>query len=146
MGLGQIYVNLQGREGHGIVEPGRLERRPGRARRSAPDDDRSDDRRADGGRRLQTRRHLQGPFLTTRRSCRSASPTAIAFRGSRRSAAHRRASSIPNMKKWSGDHGSFDYKQTAGVLISSRPLADGRRGHHGYRAHRIEVLRRADTQ
>ena len=31
----------------------------------------------------------------------------------------------PNMKKWSGDHGSYDYKQTAGVLISSRPLADG---------------------
>ena len=29
----------------------------------------------------------------------------------------------PNMKKWSGDHGSYDYKQTAGVLISSRPLA-----------------------
>jgi len=30
----------------------------------------------------------------------------------------------PNMKKWSGDHGSFDYKQTAGVLISSRALAE----------------------
>ncbi len=31
----------------------------------------------------------------------------------------------PNMKKWSGDHGSFDYKQTSGTLISSRPLAGG---------------------
>ena len=30
----------------------------------------------------------------------------------------------PNMKKWSGDHGSFDYKQTSGTLISSRPIAD----------------------
>ena len=30
----------------------------------------------------------------------------------------------PNMKKWSGDHGSFDYKQTAGVLISSRALSE----------------------
>jgi predicted AlkP superfamily phosphohydrolase/phosphomutase len=29
----------------------------------------------------------------------------------------------PNMKKWSGDHGSFDYKSTPGTLISSRPLA-----------------------
>jgi len=31
------------------------------------------------------------------------------------------------MKKWSGDHGSYDYKQTAGVLISSRPLGPGAR-------------------
>ena len=29
----------------------------------------------------------------------------------------------PNMKKWCGDHGGYDYKQTSGVLISSRPLA-----------------------
>ena len=28
----------------------------------------------------------------------------------------------PNMKKWSGDHGGFDYATTAGVLISSRPV------------------------
>ena len=26
------------------------------------------------------------------------------------------------MKKWSGDHGSYDYKQTSGTLISSRPI------------------------
>ena len=29
------------------------------------------------------------------------------------------------MKKWSGDHGSFDYKTTPGTLISSRPLDGG---------------------
>ena len=28
----------------------------------------------------------------------------------------------PNMKKWSGDHGGFDYATTAGVLISNRPV------------------------
>jgi predicted AlkP superfamily phosphohydrolase/phosphomutase len=28
----------------------------------------------------------------------------------------------PNMKKWSGDHGAYDYKTTAGVLISSRKI------------------------
>jgi arylsulfatase A-like enzyme len=27
------------------------------------------------------------------------------------------------MKKWSGDHGSFDYKSTPGTLISSQPIA-----------------------
>jgi predicted AlkP superfamily phosphohydrolase/phosphomutase len=31
----------------------------------------------------------------------------------------------PNMKKWSGDHGSFDYKTTPGTLISSRPVPAG---------------------
>ena len=26
------------------------------------------------------------------------------------------------MKKWSGDHGGYDFATTAGVLISNRPL------------------------
>ena len=33
----------------------------------------------------------------------------------------------PNKRKWSGDHGSFDYKSTAGILISSRPAAGSAR-------------------
>jgi predicted AlkP superfamily phosphohydrolase/phosphomutase len=28
----------------------------------------------------------------------------------------------PNMKKWSGDHGGYDFAMTAGVLISNKPL------------------------
>jgi hypothetical protein len=28
----------------------------------------------------------------------------------------------PNMKKWSGDHGGYDFATTAGVLVSNRPL------------------------
>ena len=32
----------------------------------------------------------------------------------------------PNMKKWSGDHGSFDYALTAGTLISSKKLSGPR--------------------
>ena len=31
----------------------------------------------------------------------------------------------PNMKKWSGDHGSSDFKTTAGTLMSNRPIAGG---------------------
>ena len=95
MGLGQIYVNLQGprRPRHRRAAPSR------RACRTtlvgaAPDDDRSEDRGADGRRGLQARRHLQGAVpARTRPSCRSASPTATACRGRRRSAARRRASS-----------------------------------------------------
>jgi predicted AlkP superfamily phosphohydrolase/phosphomutase len=36
------------------------------------------------------------------------------------------------MKKWSGDHGSFDYKSTPGTLISSQPIG-------GATAHIIDV-------
>nr|MBA2605085.1 hypothetical protein [Acidobacteriota bacterium] len=28
----------------------------------------------------------------------------------------------PNMKKWSGDHGGYDFSTTAGVLITNRRL------------------------
>jgi predicted AlkP superfamily phosphohydrolase/phosphomutase len=31
----------------------------------------------------------------------------------------------PNMKKWSGDHGSYDFKTTPGTYIGSRKVADG---------------------
>ena len=27
------------------------------------------------------------------------------------------------MKKWSGDHGGYDFATTAGVLVSNKPLA-----------------------
>ena len=27
------------------------------------------------------------------------------------------------MKKWSGDHGGYDYATTAGVLVTSKPIA-----------------------
>ena len=26
------------------------------------------------------------------------------------------------MRKWSGDHGGFDYQTTAGVLVTNRPI------------------------
>jgi predicted AlkP superfamily phosphohydrolase/phosphomutase len=29
----------------------------------------------------------------------------------------------PNMKKWSGDHGGYDFTTTAGVLITSKPIS-----------------------
>ena len=43
--------------------------------------------------------------------------TAIASRGRRRSADRRQGIVYPNMKKWSGDHGGYDFATTAGVLI-----------------------------
>ncbi|HEY7056022.1 MAG TPA: hypothetical protein VH458_05835, partial [Vicinamibacterales bacterium] len=29
----------------------------------------------------------------------------------------------PNARKWSADHGGYDFAITAGVLVSSRPIA-----------------------
>ena len=49
----------------------------------------------------------------------------------------------PNMKKWSGDHGGYDFATTAGVLISSRPDSAQAALDHGHRADRAEVLRPA---
>ena len=48
----------------------------------------------------------------------------------------------PNMKKWSGDHGGYDFATTAGVLISNRPIDRDRAVDHRHRADGAEVLRR----
>jgi predicted AlkP superfamily phosphohydrolase/phosphomutase len=126
MGLGQIYVNLQGREGHGSV----------------PASDSDAVQNAIVGRLLEmtdpnTKARMvdavykrddiyKGPFLA------NASELQVGFaEGYRVSWQSSLGGSppglvYPNMKKWSGDHGSFDYKQTAGTLISSRPLATDR--------------------
>ena len=45
----------------------------------------------------------------------------------------------PNMKKWSGDHGGYDFATTAGVLMSNRPITVGGAVDHGHRAHGAEV-------
>jgi predicted AlkP superfamily phosphohydrolase/phosphomutase len=123
MGLGQIYINLQGRERHGAVAPtdsdavqnaivGRL---------LEMSDPKTKARMVDAvykrddiykGPFLQNASELQVGFAEGYRvswqSSLGGSPPGLVY---------------PNMKKWSGDHGSFDYKQTSGTLISSRPLA-----------------------
>src|SRR3954465_7179282 len=74
----------------------------------------------------------------TPRNCRSDWPRVTACHGSRRSADPRRVWSLPhldkgwrgglgqpNMRKWWGDHGAYDYKQTSGTLIAGRPIFGG---------------------
>ncbi len=127
MGLGQIYINQKGREGHGIVSPG--------AESKAIQDDlvarlltltdpktkarlvdavyKSDDiytgAFVDNAAELQV--GLADGYRVSWQSTLGGSPPGIVY---------------PNMKKWSGDHGSFDYKTTPGTLLSSRPIAAGR--------------------
>ena len=126
MGLGQIYVNLQGREGHGIVSPAdsTAVQDALAARLLTMTDPTTGARMVDA---VYKRDDIyRGPFLNNASELQLG--LADGYRVSWQSTLGGSPPGIvyPNMKKWSGDHGSYDYKQTAGVLISSRPLADSR--------------------
>jgi predicted AlkP superfamily phosphohydrolase/phosphomutase len=122
MGLGQIYVNLKGREGRGIVSPeesnnvqdalvGRLLTMtdPNTGAKIVDAVYKRDD--IYKGSFLKNASELQvglaDGYRVSWQSTLGGSPPGLVY---------------PNMKKWSGDHGSYDYKQTSGTLISSRPI------------------------
>ncbi|HMD35880.1 MAG TPA: alkaline phosphatase family protein [Vicinamibacterales bacterium] len=124
MGLGQVYLNLKGREGRGIISPG--------AEAKAVEDDLAA--------RLMTMTDPEtgkpivdavykreeiytGPFFENASELQVG--LADGYRVSWQSTLGGSPPGIvyPNRKKWSGDHGSFDYKSTSGILISSRALA-----------------------
>jgi predicted AlkP superfamily phosphohydrolase/phosphomutase len=126
MGLGQIYVNLQGREGHGVVQPAdsiALQNAlVGRLLTMA--DPKTGARMVDA---VYKRDDIyKGPFLNNASELQIG--LADGYRVSWQSTLGGSPPGLvyPNMKKWSGDHGSYDYKQTSGTLISSRRLPDGR--------------------
>ncbi len=123
MGLGQIYFNLSGREAKGIVSPGAEAKQLADELAAKlltltdPDDGtrivRSVYKRDDvyAGEYLQNAAELQvgmeDGYRVSWQTTLGGSPPGIVY---------------PNMKKWSGDHGGYDFATTAGVLISSRPL------------------------
>lgn len=123
MGLGQIYFNLRGREGKGIVSPG-AEAKQLADELSAklltmkdPEDGsrivRAVYKRDDvySGEYLANASELQvgmeDGYRVSWQTTLGGTPQGIVY---------------PNMKKWSGDHGGYDYATTAGVLISNRPV------------------------
>jgi predicted AlkP superfamily phosphohydrolase/phosphomutase len=125
MGLGQIYFNLRGREARGIVSPG------AEAKQLAddlaahlltmtdPEDGahivRAVYKRDDvySGEFIQNASELQvgmeDGYRVSWQTALGGSPQGIVY---------------PNMKKWSGDHGGYDFATTAGVLISNQPIAN----------------------
>jgi predicted AlkP superfamily phosphohydrolase/phosphomutase len=124
MGIGQVYFNLRGREGKGIVSPG-AEATQLADELSArlltlqdPDDGapivRAVYKRDDvyAGEYLMNASELQvgmeDGYRVSWQTTLGGSPKGIVY---------------PNMKKWSGDHGGYDFATTAGVLISNRPIA-----------------------
>ncbi len=126
MGLGQIYVNLKGREGRGIVEPGQQSREVQdalAAQMMTMTDPKTGEKMVEAvyksadvysGEYVKNAAELQvglaDGYRVSWQSTLGGSPPGLVY---------------PNMKKWSGDHGSYDYKQTAGVLISNRAVAVG---------------------
>ena len=123
MGLGQIYFNLRGREARGIVSPG-AEAKQLSEELSArlltmtdPDDGarivRSVYQRDDvySGEFLHNASELQvgmeDGYRVSWQTTLGGSPPGIVY---------------ANMKKWSGDHGGYDFATTAGVLISNKRL------------------------
>jgi predicted AlkP superfamily phosphohydrolase/phosphomutase len=121
MGLGQIYFNLRGRESGGIVSPGaEAAQLAGELSERLltlkdPDDGASivsavykrDDIYA--GEYLANASELQvgmaEGYRVSWQTTLGGAPQGVVY---------------PNMKKWSGDHGGYDYATTAGVLISNR--------------------------
>jgi predicted AlkP superfamily phosphohydrolase/phosphomutase len=130
MGIGQIYFNLRGREGQGIVNPGAEAAELARELTARlltltdPDDGapivRAVYKRDDiySGEYLANAPELQvgmeEGYRVSWQTTLGGSPQGIVY---------------PNMKKWSGDHGGYDPVTTPGVLISNRPIA--RRGASG---------------
>ena len=124
MGLGQIYFNLRGREGQGIVSAGAEYKQLGdeiaaklRQLRDPQDASpivRSVYKRDEAytGEYLQNAADLQvgmnEGYRVSWQTTLGGAPDGLVY---------------ANDRKWSGDHCGFDYETTAGVLISSRPIS-----------------------
>lgn len=123
MGIGQIYFNLRGRESRGIVSPGAEaaqladELRAKLLTMTDPDDGspivRAVYKRDDiySGEYLRNAAELQvgmnEGYRVSWQTTLGGSPPGIVY---------------PNTKKWSADHGGYDYAITGGVLVTNRPI------------------------
>ncbi len=126
LGTGQIYVNLRGREGRGIVAPGAeydtLLDVIARALEAEIDP-------ASGARFVA--RVYKGKDIFTGASERRMPDLQIAFREGYRTSWSTPLGGIPdtlfepNLRKWSGDHAASDVADTPGVILATRRLVPG---------------------
>jgi predicted AlkP superfamily phosphohydrolase/phosphomutase len=126
LGLGQIYINLRGREKHGIVQ------------KDSPDYDSIRDRIIEGlksavdpdnGERViqnvyKAEKIFNGPQAS------HAADLQISFRSGYRTSWQTSLGAVPagvlvaNLKKWSGDHCASDASDTQGIFLSNRRLPE----------------------
>jgi predicted AlkP superfamily phosphohydrolase/phosphomutase len=123
MGLGQIYFNLRGRESKGIVSPG-AESKQLADELSAKLLTIADP--ADGSRIV--RAVYQRDDVYTGEFIGNAAELQVGMEEGYRVSWQTTLGGSPqgivydNMKKWSGDHGGYDYATTAGVLITTKAI------------------------
>jgi predicted AlkP superfamily phosphohydrolase/phosphomutase len=126
MGIGQIYFNLRGRESQGIVSPGTeaaalADELSAKLKTMTDPDDgtaiiRAVYKRDDiyTGPYLQNASELQvgmnEGYRVSWQTTLGGSPPGIVYK---------------NDRKWSADHGGYDYAITSGILVSSRPIGTG---------------------
>jgi len=120
MGLGQIYINLRGREGQGIVKPGADYQRlvdEISGKLLAMTDPKTGARMVDAV--YEGHKVWHGPYMD------NAPDLQVGFADGYRVSWQTTLGGAPpglvypNMRKWSGDHGSFNYKETSGILVSN---------------------------
>jgi predicted AlkP superfamily phosphohydrolase/phosphomutase len=123
MGIGQIYFNLRGRESQGIVSPGAEataladELSKKLLTMTDPDDGtpiiRSVYKRDDIytgpylGNAAELQVGMNEGYRVSWQTTLGGSPAGIVYK---------------NDRKWSADHGGYDYAITSGILVSSRPI------------------------
>jgi len=124
MGLGQVFINLKGREGQGAVDPAEYQKVVDdlAARLLTVTDPSNGARIISGvykrdeiysGEYVKDAPDLQvgmvdGYRVSWQTTLGGSPPGSIVY---------------PNMRKWSGDHCGFDYKTIPGLLISNRKVA-----------------------
>jgi predicted AlkP superfamily phosphohydrolase/phosphomutase len=124
MGIGQIYFNLRGRESQGIVSPGTEataladELSKKLLTMTDPDDGtpiiRAVYKRDDIytgpylGNAAELQVGMNDGYRVSWQTTLGGSPPGIVYK---------------NDRKWSADHGGYDYAITSGILVSSRPIA-----------------------
>ena len=124
MGLGQIYINLQGREKYGVVAPGeeysKLQDELITKLRDFRDPETGEPMINDVYKRDDI---YHGEYIG------NAPDLMVGFNDGYRVSWQTTLGGIPkdlvenNMKKWSGDHCSFDYKTTSGVFLSNKKIS-----------------------
>ena len=124
MGIGQIYFNVRGRESRGIVSPG-AEAKQLADELSAKLLTMTDPE--DGSpiiRAVYKRDDIYtGPFLSNASELQVGMHEGYRVSWQTTLGGSPEGLVYPNMKKWSADHGGYDFATTAGVLITNRRVS-----------------------
>ncbi len=128
LGLGQIYINLKGREAEGIVEQGAEYREVVDAIRSqiVQYED------PDTGELVLQNAYFKEDIYEGG-EVDHAGDIQLSFRTGYRTSWQTSLGAVPqniivaNLKKWSGDHCASDISDTSGFLVSNRPIAEPQR-------------------